>query len=85
MIDARRHMMAIGAGADEERRRARRDIARREAGERALDLDLASCARQVEQTAETLVGRNVGEEVVDIARRPMRASISARSASSRGR
>ena len=78
MIDAGRHMMAIGAGADEERHRARRDIARGERAERALDLDLAlaRAACRAGRRAR-LLGRNVGEQVVDVRRR-RRAPASAR-------
>ena len=38
--------MAIGAGADEERRRGRRDVLRREVLEGALDLELAEMVGQ---------------------------------------
>ena len=65
MVDGRRHVVAVGAGADEERHRARRDVARRQPPELALHVDLALAVRQVDEIGEELVARHVGEEVVD--------------------
>ena len=69
VIDARRHVMAIGAGADEERHGAGGDVARGHGAEQPFNLDLAFRGRQVEQAAQPLVRRDVGEEIVDRARR----------------
>ena len=84
VIDARRDVVAVGAGADEERHRAGGDVPRRHRAEDALDLDLALGRRQIEEAGEALVGGNVGEEIVDRGT-PMRASIAARSSSVWGR
>ena len=65
MIDARGHMVLIGAGADEEGHARRCDVARRHASEQALDLHLGLAARQIGQVRQALVARDVGEESVD--------------------
>ena len=65
VIDARRHVMAIGAGADEEGHRSRGDVVRGHGAEDALDLDLAFSQGQIDQGIEMLVGGHVGEEIVD--------------------
>ncbi len=57
--------MAVGAGADEKRRRAGRDIPRRHPAEMPLDFELALRGRQVEKALDPLVGGNVDEQVVD--------------------
>ena len=49
VIDGRRHMVLVGAGADEERHRRGRRRSGGHASEDALDLELALAARQVER------------------------------------
>ncbi len=66
MIHRRRHVMAIGAGAEEERRRAGRDILRRQLRQRALDGEFAHRARHVHEVAEALGLGDVGEQGVDV-------------------
>jgi hypothetical protein len=65
MVDGRRYVVAVGARADEKGNRARRDVARRQPPELALDVDLALAIRQVDEIGEELVARYVGEEIVD--------------------
>ncbi len=84
MIHGRRHMVAIGARADEERHGARRHILRGERAERALDGKLGLVRRQVGQRGVEFRGGDVGEEGID-GGAPMRASISVRSSGVRGR
>ena len=85
VVDGRGDVVAIGAGAEEERDRSRRDVARRHARQRALDLDLAHAVGQVERPVEPLVGGNVGKQRVDVGDADRASSIRARSAASSGR
>ncbi|KIU01487.1 hypothetical protein QU38_01365, partial [Staphylococcus aureus] len=66
MIDARRHVMAIGAGAEEEGRRPRRQVLRRQPGHVAFDGKFAGMHRQAgDRAVEHRAGGHIGEEVVD--------------------
>ncbi len=67
VVDGRRHMMAIGAGADEERRRARRrQVLGRVGLEGALDLELALMVRQAADLGrQPRRSRHVLEQLVD--------------------
>ncbi len=68
VVDRGGNMMAIGAGAEEERNRPCRDVPRRELGQRTLDREFAHAARQVERAVEQRVLRNVAIEIVDTGR-----------------
>ena len=65
VIDARRHVMPVRAGADEERHRAGSGVARGEPADLALDRDLALRQREGRQFLEQLAARHIGKEVVD--------------------
>ena len=66
VVDGRRHVMAIGPGADEERRRRGRHVLRRIGLEGALDLELALVIGQAgDLGAEPRRGRHVAEQLVD--------------------
>ncbi len=65
MIDACRHMVLVGAGADEEGQARGGHVAGSHAAEQALDLHLALPARKVRQLRQALVAWDVGEEIVD--------------------
>src|SRR5262249_50697124 len=62
VIDGRRHVVPVGAAADEERHRAGRDVLGRQAAKGALDLDLAATTRPVRQLAPQHVARHVREQ-----------------------
>ncbi len=64
VIDARRHMVPIGAGADEERHRSGRHIARRHPPERPFDGKFARRLGQGE-AMDAEIGRDVEEEIID--------------------
>ena len=66
MIDGRRNVTAVGAGAEKERNRAGRDAAAGDRRHRPLDRHLALRQRHVEKPVDPLVGRNVGEQRVDV-------------------
>ena len=65
MVHRRRHVMLVGAGADEEGNRARRDIFRRQRRKLALDFQLGAAQGQVERPGQQGVARRVGVERVD--------------------
>src|SRR5262249_7263731 len=65
VIDRRRHVMAIDAGADEARNRARDDVLGGHGGERALDLELALGLREIEQAVEARGSGHIGKERID--------------------
>ena len=86
VVDARRHVVLVGAGADEERHRRRpATFLRRHAAEDALDLELALAARQIERRRRGACPRARRRTGRRCRLTPMRASISPRSASERGR
>ena len=66
MIDRRGNVPPIGARADKEWRRARRDAATGDRIHRPLDRHFALAQRHVEQALNALVGGNVGEQGVDV-------------------
>jgi len=73
MIDRGRNMMLVGAGAAEERSRARGCRPRRHARQRALDLELALRVRKIEDAAaDHGFLRHVAKQRVDIARADLR-------------
>ena len=63
-VHARRNVVAIGAGTEEERRAAGGKVACGERSERALDLDLAGVIGQVEYRVAGRLG-HVAEQAVD--------------------
>ena len=66
MIDARRHMVAIGTRAEEEGPLARCAAAARECAHMALDREFAGVVRQAgDRALEPRLGRDIGEQVVD--------------------
>ena len=66
MVDARRHMVAVGAGAEEEGPVARRAILPRQRCHMAFDRELARLIRQAgDRAVEPRFGGNVDEQVVD--------------------
>ena len=67
VVHARRNVVLVGAGADEEGHGGRGHVPRRHARENALDLHLSFRARQVEEIGEARVRRDVGEQLVDAA------------------
>ena len=77
MVDGRRDVVAIGAGAEEEGNRPRRDVAPGHARQPPLDLDLAQTIRQIERRGEPLGGGNVGEQGVDVRRADARQHLGA--------
>ncbi len=66
VIDARRHVMLVGAGADEERHRSGRRVLRSELAQHPLDLHLALGCGQLDEALEPLVLRNIGEQRIDV-------------------
>ncbi len=65
MVDRGGDVMAIGAAADEKRRRAGSDIPRRQAGDHPLDLDLALRQRQIERPVAPRCGRHIGKQIIN--------------------
>ena len=65
VVDRRRHVMAIGAGAEEARRPAGAEIPGGECPDAALDLDLAEMVRQVDRGGQPRARRDVAEQAVD--------------------
>ena len=66
MIHGRRNVMLVGAASDEKGHRACRDILRSHLRQRALHIDLAFVRRERQQSAQLLVGGNVGKQRIDI-------------------
>ena len=65
VVDARRNVMPIGAAADEERHGSGRHVASRHLRKRPLDFELALAGRQIRRAQ--CCGRNVGEQIIDVA------------------
>lgn len=66
VIDAGRHMVLVGAAAEEERHVRGGEVLPRHGGERALDLHLAQVERQaLDRAGEPRGGGHVAEQVVD--------------------
>ena len=65
VIDARRHVMTVGAGTDEERHRSGGGVARRQLANRTLDGDLTLRRRECGQLFLELAARHIGKEIVD--------------------
>jgi len=64
-VDRGRHVMAIGAGAEEARHRSSRDIARGQTRQGPFDLQLALMRRQVEGLVAPGRLGHIGEERID--------------------
>jgi hypothetical protein len=80
VIDGRRHVVLVGAGADEEGHRPRRDILRSEPSQLPLDLHLPLCLRQVDRCASRL-SLGMSANSASMSGTPILASMIRRSAS----
>ncbi len=66
MVDAGRHVVAVGPGAAEEGAGARRAVAGGQDGEVALDLQLALRQRQGDEARQARRGRDLLEQGLDV-------------------
>ena len=77
VVDGGRHVVAIGARADEERPVAGGAVLRRERAHDARHFKLGASLRQIERLLQPLRRRYVGEEVVDFADADLRQHVGA--------
>ena len=64
MIDARRHMMLVGATTNEKWHRTRGCVARSHGPKLSLHLQLACMARQVNQILQADIRRDIGKQII---------------------
>ena len=85
MIHRAGHMMLVGARAAEKRRRARRDVLRRQLGQRALDFQLALRVRQIEGRQRRQRRLGTSRNSASMSGAPILASMARRSSGVSGR